>query len=445
MVDIEKLIKVLPTSALAPDRVALLSGFEGGSIELLEPPAGQQWPYINPLASLTVLLQSLEVAPVDAGPLAIELTAKLRASVADAGWVHFFDNFDPDTPACLPVTDFIDWLRNQALFPTDMVDFLARSAEVSAVTPIFDGPDNRGDERWSLRRLSELSPAEALIEFVPGPPWYDEDWDDWKTGDNPFLQWRESMRPVAQRLEAALGEPVYDFADLDCETDDDSVHRWLLLHWCCSYKPESTFVRYLLEVTGACDTEALKAALIDPASYTQPFRMNHAFIGLEAVGACRLQYLPATSRKTVGVVFCSESASAVASNLLAQMIGMHALIIAPSSLASRDSVVHATRYCRSSTLHCLPDDLSMDASAILTSVDALYVIASEAKPTRNNDLMLPESVEDLLWQALQLGMDTKYYLNNGGHLINPEYSLKKRGVPERVAAARVAKTKEGGQ
>jgi len=189
-----------------------------------------------------------------------------KDDVANDRWVHFLDHFEPESPECLPGARLrvlaarrvprvnspaAEWtlggpgreaLANQKLFvPSDILDFFEQAAQVAACTPMFRGPDN-WNEPWSLEDLPDLPPPRAMIEFVPGAPWADIDArDGWRAGDNPFIRWREAIRPMALELEEALGEPVYHFADLDCDTDDDDVHRFLVLHWCCTHKPGSTF------------------------------------------------------------------------------------------------------------------------------------------------------------------------------------------------------------
>jgi hypothetical protein len=161
---------------------------------------------------------------------------------------------------------------------------------------MFRGPDNR-DEAWSLENLPALPPSCAMIEFMPGPLWNDFEWGGWKTDDNPFPRWREAMRPIAQELETAL---------------------------------------------------------IDPVSYTHPFKMNGSFVGLEAL-SCHINYLPPEARRTVGVVFLTEQAREVAQSLLAQQIGAHTFIVAPKELATSEWVKQATRTCRDWTVHNVYD------------------------------------------------------------------------------------------
>lgn len=447
-------MRVLPISGLEPQVIGSIQGLiETPSdrpwqdcINVLEPPAGRRVPYIDPGKALDVLLRSQGAAPGEAKALVLESITRMRADVEDARWVNFYDDLEPESPHCLPLPDFVAWLRvqrcganGQMLVPAEVLDFIEQASAVIVQSSKFRGPDN-WDSPWTLEELPALPPPKAMIEFVPGPPWADHEDGNWVDDPNayypvytPFQRWRESMRPIAQQLKTALGEPVYYFADLSSDIDDDDIHRFLVLHWCCTWKPESAFVRYLLKVTGACDVEALKAALIDPASYTYPFEMNGSFIGLEAL-IHHLTYLPPGVHKTVGIVFLSEQAREVAQSLLAPQIGAHAFIVAPKELATDAWVKNATRYCREWTVRYVYDGKLDEPLDILASVDELCVIANESTPKSGFDLKLSDPAEDLLWLALDLGVEARYYHVDCGRLANPELCLQKRGVPERVAA-----------
>lgn len=458
-VNIKALMQGLPVSGLAPQWLASITGLTEVSrdrrwqdtIWLLEPPAGQRDPYIEPVKALEILLRRQGAALEDAQARARQVVARMRRDVADERWVNFLDFFDPESPECLPVPDLVAWLRDEhrraetgtpsldaqgthALrVPSEIVDFFEQAADVAATTPMFHGPENR-TEQWSLEELLMSPPPKAMIEFVPGAPWADfEAWGEWKETDNEFLRWRERIRPVAIELERALGEPVYRFADLTSDIDDDDVHRFLVLHWCCSWKPDSAFVRYLLKISGARDVGELKAALIDPVHYAQPFKMNCSFVGLEAV-TCRIDYLPPEAHKTVTVVFSTPQAREVAQALLAQKIDAHAVIVAPKELATDDWVRHATRRCRDWTAHYLHDRRLDNPIEILALTDELCVIADAQTPTSGFDLKLSDPVEDLLWLAIDLGVEATYFHVDRTRLWNPGDCLRKRGVPDRVAA-----------
>jgi len=450
MIDMSALLRALPIFGLEPQWMALI----GGLIEvpkdqawrftltLFEPPAGQRVPYIDPLAALPILLRSQGDTEEVAQTRAQDLVAAMKASMDAHRWVNFFNLYEPESPECIPAADLVAWLRAKALAPSHLTDFLEHVIEVTVSTPMFRGPDN-WNSPWSLANLPALPPPKAMIEFVPGAPWCDAEWE-WKLESNPFLRWREAIRPIAQALEQALGEPVYYFADLDNDLDDDDVHRFLVLHWCCTYQPESAYVRYLLKVCGAGDVEALKEALIDPASYTHPFEMNDSFDGMEA-NSCRFDYLPPTVHPTVAVVFSTLEARAIAETLLAQQIGRNVCIIAPMALVPDEWVKPATRYCRDWEIRYMYGGNLDDPIETLALVDKLYVIANEKTPSRGCDLKLENSVEELLWLALDLGIKVQYYRVDGMSLWNPEVSLKQRGVPQRVAlrqAQRAAFTRQ---
>lgn len=471
MVDIAALMRVLPISSLEPEWVASIGGFVEvpedrdwqERIELLEPPAGQRVPYIEPVKALEKLLRRQGAAPDDVQTRAREAVARMKNDVRLDRWVNFLNDFEPESPECLPVPDFVAWLRierhrvdqmasdlkldaqgfnelarKEMLVPSDIADFFEQASEVTASTPMFCGPDN-WNEPWSLEDLPALPSPTAMIEFVPGAPWAwadIDDWGDWEVTDNPFLRWREAIRPVALELEKALGEPVYYFADRNSDIDDDDVHRFLVLHWCCTYKPESAYVRYLLKISGARDVEELKAALIDPASYTHPFKMNSSFFRLEAL-SYPIDYLPPEARKTVAVVFATPQSRDVAQSLLAQKIGAHACIVAPKELATDEWVKQATRYCRDWMVRYLYDD-TLDAPIdILALVDELCVIANEKTSGSGFDLKLSPGAEDLLWLASSLGIKAKYFFADRMQFENPQDSLKERGVPKRIAARKV--------
>lgn len=468
-VDIQALMRALPVSGLEPQWLASVGGLIDvpkdrrwqETIEFLEPPAGQRVPYIEPVGALEKIMRHQGVELALAKTRAIEAVARMKMDMADVQWVNFIDAYKPESPQCLSLPDFVAWLRSKGnresqqgfmeldseamLVTPGILDFFEQASDVATITPMFRGPDN-WNEPWSLENLPALPPPKAMVEFVPGPPWADHDDGNWVDDPNayypiytPFHCWREAMRSIAKELEKALGEPVYYFADLSSDTDDDNVHRFLVLHWCCTHKPESAYVRYLLKASGAKDVEELKAALIDPSSYMHPFKMNGSFIGLETL-SCRINYLPPEAHKTAGVVFLTAQASEVAQSLLAQQIGAHAFIVAPKELATSEWVKQATRYCRDWTVHYVYDGKLDEPLDILASVDELCVIADEPRQKSGFNLMLSEPCEDLLWMALNNNVDVHYYSTDRMSLYNPGDCLQRRGVPERVAARQAQRT-----
>jgi hypothetical protein len=105
-------------------------------------------------------------------------------------------------------------------------------------------------------------------------------------------------------------------------------------------------------------------------------------------------------------------------------------------LATDEWVKQATRYCRSWEVRYIYNKLEHPIET-LALVDELCVIANETTPKCGFDLRLNDSVEDLLWLALHLGIEAKYFFVDRLQLSNPESSLQKHGVPERVATRQV--------
>lgn len=291
MADTDALAKVLPYVSLEPSWVAIIDvalepveSSVGTTIALLEPPAHQSVPYIEPAAAMKVLLRRRSLGNEAADTCVNEVFARMQHEIADEHWISFMDGFDEEPYQCLPSPEFLRWLRKDKGWLTDwgatdqdeaelhdILCFIENAAMVTARTPIFCWMENRS-EKWSLEQAVTFPPSPYMIEFMPIAPWLILDWKSEKyVPGSPFMQWFEIIKPVALELEKVLGKRVYVFADPDDECDDDYVHRFIALHWCCSYAPESAFVRYLVKVSGAKDVEDLKAALIDPANYTQPF------------------------------------------------------------------------------------------------------------------------------------------------------------------------------
>lgn len=459
-------MQALPVSGLEPQSLATIRGLIEAprdqswqeSIELLEPPAGRRVPYIDPAKALEKLLRRQGISTDDAQARACEAVLQMKKDISKCHWVNFFDNLNPESPECLPVPDFVAWLRDESrrrihlpgdlsldaqvcwksaweplLVPSDITDFFEQAADAATSSSMFRGRDN-WNEPWSLETLPTSSPPNAMIEFVPRAPWVNiDDQVDRSAHDSAFLRWRESMRPIALELQRVLGESVYHFAHPNDDTDDDCVHRFLVLHWCCTWKPESAFVRYLLKVTAASDVDELKMALIDPAAYLQPFKMNDASVALETL-PFHIDYILPQARKTVAVAFLTPQARDVARSVISQKIGAHLHILAPKELATDDWIRQATRHCRGWSIRYIYECKLNDPIEILAMTDELCVIADEHVPLPGFDLKLCDSLEDLLWLGLTSNIEAAYFHIEGTQLMNPDVCLQKRGVPERVAA-----------
>lgn len=449
MLNLAALMRALPRSALQPAVLATLDGFVDGPerhhwwnrVELLEPPAGLCEPCIEPLHALTLLLRHQGMAAPQAQDRAREAVARLQSDVAPDRWVRYFDHDDANPPACLPVSDFVDWLRTASLgVPAHVLDFVERASSVAANAPLFQ-PDHEGRmspmNRVALHDLPARPYPKDLFSFFHAP-WCDGEHErpGW---DAEFLSWRESMRPVAQALEQALGQQLYQFDDhavVEGDVEDDGqidfAHRFFVLHWCCTHRPDSGFVRHLLRASGAAHLDELKAALIAPASYTHPFALDALHVSQRSTHACNLHYLPPDARHTLVVVFSTVEARDVAQVILPPHIGVDVRLVAPAELAADAWMRRAAPDCRS--WQCWPQqDGWLDRPIeLLTAADEVCVIADDDRFSWH--LNLSDAAENLLWLAIDQQLKYSYRSTDGWGLSNPDQSLKKRGVPARVAA-----------
>ncbi|MBK0023504.1 hypothetical protein L7D45_00570 [Brucella pseudogrignonensis] len=288
MVDIEALMRALPVSSLQPQTIALIETaydnkgrFEHRFIELLEPPAFDNVPYIRPSDALQALNTHHQFSSEEHLLRSNTLNTELERAFPDSKWVQFFDPSNPEAAGAIPAASFIDWLETNELVEPETLKLLHRANEEATKAKMFSGPDYY--EPWSLVTQPKLTPPKALIQYLPGPPWSDHEFNmNNSHAEKAFLAWREQMRPVANALEQQLGQSVYHFADYEDDLDDDDAHRFLVLHWCCSWRPKAAFVQYLMEASKASNIEVLKLALINPASFNHPFKMNNSLIGIEA-------------------------------------------------------------------------------------------------------------------------------------------------------------------
>lgn len=138
--------------------------------------------------------------------------------------------------------------------------------------------------------------------------------------------------------------------------------------------------------------------------------------------------------KTIAVLFSTAEARDVAQSLLAQNIGAFARIIAPAEVATTEWVKQATRYCYGWTFLDLSGRTLDSPLELLALTDKLVVVVNEKAPETVFGLQLSESAEDLLWLALELGVETAYLHIDGTLLPTPQLGLGKHGAPGRVAA-----------
>ena len=455
MVDIHSLMRALPVYGLEPQTLAYIPGFPrpkmngetyvADSIGFLEPPAGQHVPYVEPIDFMQRIFVYHGMDATDALNLATEQYNKLRQSLSVFERPVYYDYFPKNVSTeHVSTVALLKHMRENKLASGHLIDFFENASETTKLLPLFNDTDGG---RHRLIDLPDYPSTKAMIEFAPVP--WSSDWDD----DPIFWDWREEMKPIIVSLEKELGESICHYDDPDDDDNDECVHRFLILHWNCSYKPSSSYVHYILEASGATDVEELKAALINPEYYLHPFEMHNAYCDPEVLPCRSMTYLPPGKRKITGVVFATEDARQVAESILLQQIGADVIIAAPEKLLYDTSIPEylkgntlckqATRFCQYLGSFFLQNGQIKEPITFLARIDELYVVADDITPNPNpeGDLALSDSIEELLWKATDLKIPAHYYSVDGFSLSNPGTCLQRRNVPERVAVKDKARKK----
>lgn len=293
---VEAIIKALPVTGIESQWLARLSGFlpeaatdcQEVEITFLGPPAGQHVPFIDPVKAMTILFNADGMTYEDASTRAITEFTALRTGLSVLDRPRLYDGTQArNIPECVSMPRFVAFLKSRSLASQKLIDFIEHACDETCTTKVFHARDYENDT-WRLDELPDMPLPKTMIEFFVGTR-SEIAWDIAPEGPvdgqlpPALLAWRESMMPVAKRLEQILGEEIFYFQDLDDDRDDDWCHRFFVLHCWCSLLPESDYVQYLLEVTGMPDVESLKTALLAPESFQlHPFKFECEFVGTEA-------------------------------------------------------------------------------------------------------------------------------------------------------------------
>ena len=319
---------MLPVTGLESQELACIRGLQpDDELRLHQPPAGQTEVMVRPaeafqqalVAAGWAVAEAQSRAATEADALVAQLPIERRPWMLDLmSEPHLF----------VPVSEITYCLRALGPQEVQIADYLDRCAEVAAGTPKFIlGPF--GHEARSLRDLPAMPPQEALTEFFVVLQW-DLAWELCTDGETPAVdkmqEWRNGRRPAVQDLERQLGCQLYHYAADGDELDDDHAHRNLCLDYFCHMLPESPFVAFLIEATGARDLVDLRAALLSPEAYAVPFTLY--YLGsIEATVAEPFVWVPPIEQdRVLGIAAGGPGAVSVAASLLFPLRGGRVVI-----------------------------------------------------------------------------------------------------------------------
>lgn len=282
MTDVFRLHRVLPAISIQTDEIARVQGGRSdNTIDLLLPPAGWLEPAVKVSDLLTFALIEAGHARADAEAMAAVMAEALLADLPLERRPLMLDSPNAQTVVCAAVTDALRPLFAMGGREAAVADAIWRFADAAACGRVFKygelGPDG-----CSLRELGPDPLPAGLTEFWPGIA-SDLTWRLCEDGNTPALDkmydWMRGMRPQIEALEAAAGTRLFYFKQPDDELDDDQAHRFLALDYVCHMIPDSDYVAYLAEVSGAPSVAALRAALRAPDAYSPYFRLYYSFAG----------------------------------------------------------------------------------------------------------------------------------------------------------------------
>ena len=281
MTNVFALNRVLPPISIETDCLARIVGTQAGNkLDMLVPPAGWLEPAVSVADMLTFALIEAGHGPAEAKSIATvwedtllaTLPAERRPVMLDYAGIH----------ACASVSDVARVLADLGQREAEAAAALSRLSDEAACSTRFTYGE-LGNSTRSLRDLGSEPLQSGLTEFWPGigsnVAWLLA--EDDRPAEGKMLAWMEMMRPTIEALEATVGTRLFYFKEPDDDLDDDQAHRFLALDYVCHMIPDSSFVRYLVEASGAPSVEALRASLLAPASYSPDFRLFDSFHGPE--------------------------------------------------------------------------------------------------------------------------------------------------------------------
>lgn len=423
--DIYNLLRALPVSEIYTNSIASISGLihesmaiemRDGCLRLLEPPAGQQAPYVDLDLMLKILYPHARLDSIGQFEKIKAMSQKIKDSLPSEQKVHFLtssrfyqsdipkDPYRMVAPLGVPAYVVVEHLQKEGLVPSQILDFIANSLTSLSEMRCLHWSEH-SDKRFGLDQLAVMpAPWAMMEEFIRVQRhvcWHiqaDRPYRCLMEMLSPYVQWREAIMPQVKRLEDELGQELYYFAPLDLDDadddDNDVCHRFLALHYFCSLMPEHPFTLFLIERSGANDVQELKAELLLAENYRLvPFespRKDHKFLESNAF----FDY-PANTRRSIGVVWADNQSVEIIKEVLLNQVGAHVHLVYPKNESTQPWLAKATRFCGAVQEHTHLDS----PISFLAMLDELIVVAEDEGGADIYDDKIPYAIKHLLWLA----------------------------------------------
>jgi hypothetical protein len=188
-----------------------------------------------------------------------------------------------------------------------------------------------------------------------------------------FGDWRDEIMAIGRDLETVLGKRVFSHCGRRANKRDDRLHRWLALHYWCSFFPGCDFISYLCEAGGFSSVTALKSALLDPASYSYPFRQEWSY---ERIAVDRvINFVPSDISKDytdrVGIVLEGAGALEKAAQIALEAPGAKIFLGDPQNVIDSHWIYEA---CKNAADY----EMVTEIDKLPDLVDELHLVAADS-------------------------------------------------------------------
>ncbi len=389
MVDVRKLDAVLPATQIESDRMAEVRGIvPGETLEFFEPPAGWPEPAVDPLHAFILAERAAGATPDAAANVAGAAVAELLPRLPAVGRPWLLDGYaERGARQTVAVSALAGALRARG--HAALADYLADAADAAADTPAFRGFGCLGRRPVSLRALAARRAELGMQEFSIGIPMcaalsllrYDDE-----AAERLGRVWYEATRPRIEALSAEVGAELYYYRDPEDDCDDDYAHRYLVLDHLCHIAPQSPYVAYLVEASGAASLADLREALLDPTSYAPGIDHGRYTEAEPTTLLTRFDH-DAGPERTTGVVVGGPGGLDLARGAIRTRLGQRVVVVAGGGGLHGDLIEACERAKTRWRIRASLDEAACDA--FVAGVDELWLFEAHM-PVPPKNLSVPD-------------------------------------------------------
>ena len=413
MADLRKLDAVLPATSIEADRMSEVRGIvPGETLPFFEPPAGWLEPAVDPLHALVLAERAAGGRHRTALRLAGRAVAEFLRGLPAARrpWM-LTDYAKRGAKRRVAVSTLTEVLRAHG--HAALAERLAEAADAAADAPVFCGYNPFGRRPISLRTLAARRHELGMQEFAISVPMNAalNFCDDRDAAESLGQVWYETTRPRIEALSAEVGAELYYYRDPEDDCDDDYAHRYLVLDHICHMAPQSAYVAYLVEASGAASLADLRRAFFDPRSYA-PGVDHGRYTEVEPRPWLARFDFDVGPERTTGVVVAGPGGLDLACGAIRTRLGQRVVVVLAGEGAWHADLVAACERARADW--CVRADLDAAArAACVAGLDELWLFETHM-PVPPKNLSVPDPLLlDYEARARAAGVPVRVFTPNG--------------------------------